>query len=623
MKKTLIASLIGLAYGAPVLAADDLQLNDVVITATRTPQAREAIIADVSVINEEQIQRSGQSTLVELLRLQPGIEISQTGGAGQSSAIFMRGTNSNHVVILIDGMRISSASLGTTALENIQLSQISRIEILRGPATSLYGQDAIGGVIQLFTKGSTSGQQISANIGSGSYGTTLAEAGVYGSFEDTSYALSASTRSVDGFSSLGRSIPTVKDDDAYSQWQVNGELRQKLALGHEMGIQFFNSDGKVEYDNRYNLTAFNSKTYMNQQALSLTSKNQITEIWLSKIRVGFSRDRQRNYDEFPIYTRFDTEQTQLNWQNDFALKYGTLTLMYDRLEDELNATTRFSKSSRANNGLVASFIGKVGAHTLQTSYRNDQNEQYGHYDSGNLGYGYQWLPQLKLTANLGTALKAPSFNDLYFPFTPYGGGFSYSGNPNLSPERSFNKELAAIYDDGVHRLSATLFENKIRDLIQASQNIAADSPINLPKVTIQGITLSASHQNEQWLTTTTLDIQSPRNDETGNLLVRRANRHGTVSLVYRAGDWQMGAELVASSNRYEDAANTKTLAGYSVINVTGQYQIHPNWLLQARLNNILDKEYALASNGFPPTYPFIDYKVPGSNLFVNLRYQFK
>jgi vitamin B12 transporter len=420
MKKSVLVSAVLLAVNGQVFAESQLNLDDVIVTATRTPQSREAVIADVSVITAEEIERSGQSTLVELLRLQHGVEISQTGGAGQSSALFMRGTNSNHVVVLIDGMRLNSATLGTTTLENIQLSQIERIEVLRGPATSLYGQDAIGGVVQLFTKKGVDGFHPHFNIGYGSFGTRLAEAGVHGKFEDTSYAVSLSGKKVDGFSALEQELAIINDDDAYRSWQLAANVSQKLAEGHEIGLQIFNSDGKVEYDNRFNATDFNSRTYMVQQAFSAFSKNQFTEGWLSTLRVGLSRDRQKNYDESPVFSRFDTEQTQINWQNDLKLPVGTLTLMYDRLEDEVTSSTDFSTKSRVNDGLVASYIGTLGAHTLQASYRNDQNEQYGHYDTGNLGYGYQVSSVLKVSANIGTALKAPTFNDLYFPFSDFG-----------------------------------------------------------------------------------------------------------------------------------------------------------------------------------------------------------
>lgn len=152
MKKTIIVTLLGVAFTPVTFADQAVNVDDVVVTATRTPQPRENVIADVTVIDQEEIQRSGQSNLVDVLQRQPGIEITSNGGPGKLSGVFLRGTNSDHIVVLVDGIRINSASSGTTAFENLPIDLIDRVEVLRGPAASLYGQDAIGGVIQIFTK---------------------------------------------------------------------------------------------------------------------------------------------------------------------------------------------------------------------------------------------------------------------------------------------------------------------------------------------------------------------------------------------------------------------------------------------------------------------------------------
>ena len=193
MSKKIITSLIALAFTSPSYSAENIELDDVVVTASRVAQTRESVIADVTVIDQEEIERAGQSTFVELLQTQPGIEISSSGGPGTASSIFLRGTNSNQVVVLIDGLRVGSATAGTTTFENIPLAQIDKIEILRGPATSLYGQDAVGGVIQIFTKKGLGRPQFYAAIGYGTYDTKTAEAGIRGSLGDTSFSLNISS----------------------------------------------------------------------------------------------------------------------------------------------------------------------------------------------------------------------------------------------------------------------------------------------------------------------------------------------------------------------------------------------------------------------------------------------
>lgn len=168
------AAALASIFSLPSLYAAELQVADTVVTASRTEQQLNDVIGDVSVISEEQILKAGQTSLVELLAMQAGIEVSHNGGVGKSSNVYIRGANPVHTVVLLDGMRINSATSGTTSLENIPLNQIERVEILRGPASSLYGADAIGGVIQIFTKSANGKPKINATVGLGTYGTAWA-----------------------------------------------------------------------------------------------------------------------------------------------------------------------------------------------------------------------------------------------------------------------------------------------------------------------------------------------------------------------------------------------------------------------------------------------------------------
>lgn len=605
------SSLVGLTFATTALAEETLDLNDVIVTASRVPQTRESVIADVSVINADEIQRGGQTSLVELLQLQPGIEITTNGGAGKTAGIFMRGTNSGHVVVLVDGMRISSATLGTTTFENLPIAQIEKIEILRGPATSLYGQDAIGGVIQIFTKKGEGKPKFYGSLGYGAYDTKIAEGGVSGQISDTKFALNLSASNTDGFSAIDTNNKNFNDDDGYRNVAINASITQKLAEGHEMGIQMFNSDGHTKFDNSFNLGNFSSNADIKQQSLALFSKNKFTSIWLSNLKVGFSKDEVRSSDEIDPFvnpfnpTKFNTEQTQINWQNDLSLTVGTLTLMYDRLEEDVKSTTIYDKTNRINEGYVASYIADIGAHSVQLSYRDDHNSQFGTNHTGGIGYGYAFNSNWRATASYGSAFKAPTFNDLYFP------GFN---NPKLQPEKSDNVEASLRYQDNDTNLSATIYENRVRNLI--AFDFATFTIENLNKAVIQGLTLAGGQRWGNFQLNANADIQSPRDDKTDNLLARRANRHGSLNLSYAWGNWRFGAETIASSERYNNLANTVRLDGYALFNLTTTYKVNQDWSVQARANNILDKNYVLAVDGNN-----INYNTPGANLFVNVRYQ--
>jgi len=279
--------------------------------------------------------------------------------------------------------------------------------------------------------------------------------------------------------------------------------------------------------------------------------------------------------------------------------------MYDRLEEDVKSTTAYDKTNRINDGYVASYLATIGAHTVQLSYRNDVNSQFGSNNTGGIGYGYSFDSNWHIAMSYGSAYKAPTFNDLYFP------GFN---NPNLKPEKSKNLEASLRYEDQDANLSATIYENRVKDLI--AFDIATFTIENLNKATIRGLTLAGAQRWGSLHLQANADIQSPRDEATGNLLARRANRHGSVDLSYSLGDWRFSAEATASSKRYNNLANTVGLGGYGLLNLIAAYKVNNEWSMQARANNIFDKNYALAVDGNG-----INYNTPGANLFVSLRYQ--
>ena len=621
MNKNTIASLVALVLSSPVLtqtvvAAEQIDLDEVVVTASRTPQTRESVIADVNVIDEEDIQRTGQSTLVELLAQQPGIEITSSGGAGTLSSIFMRGTNSGHVVVLIDGMRVDSATVGSTAIENLPVGQIDKIEILRGPATSLYGQDAIGGVIQIFTKRGQDKTRFNANLGYGSYNTKRADAGVNGKINDTNFALSVSSLNTRSFSAIDTQNADYNDRDANRNLAFSGNISHQIELGHDIGLQFLHSDGHVHFDNSCPLfdasfncvtTPFDSQSDAKQYSYAIYSHNQFTDFWLSKLRIGQSVDESRTFDFNSLLGGdfFQTKQFQFNWQNDFKLPLGTLTLMYDGLQQKVNSTVNYDVKKRDNDGFVASYLVNKNAQSFQLSVRHDSNTQFGGKSTGNIGYGFSITPQWRATASFGTAFKAPSFNDLYFPLF---------GNPNLKPEQSRNIEASLRYQTNATSASATIYRNKVRDLIGFDN--ATNSVININKASIEGLSLNVNQRLGDFNLGANVDFQAPEDDKTDHLLVRRSNRHASANLSYNWGDWRFGAETVASSVRYNDAANSSVLAGYAIVNATANYTFSKDWSAQARANNILDKKYALGLD-----FGGEAYNTPGANLFFSIRYQ--
>ncbi|NOS95390.1 MAG: TonB-dependent receptor [Methylotenera sp.] len=643
MKKTIIASLISSAFTSPIVAAENINLDDVVVTASRITQARENVIGDVTVIGREEIERAGTSSLIDVLRMQPGVQISSNGGAGTGSSVYLRGTNADHVVVLVDGLRINSATNGTTSFENIPLGQIERIEILRGPASSLYGADAIGGVIQIFTRKGDAGKPlVHAAVGLGSYDTKTAEASIGGSVSTLKYGINVSSFDTDSFSAKRIRTGIDSDDDGYRNLSTSAFLELELAKGHTWGLQFFESKGRNNFDSGY--SNYGDQTL---QSYAFTSKNQFTDFWHSTFKLGIGVDdsdshakpnttkTSLNYNPTGI-SKFRTEQQQLTWQNDFNLPLGTLTLAYDRLEQDgvANSGPKLKyKKERNNDSFLASYVADINKHAIQASLREDHNTQFGNYTTGGVGYGYRITPQWRATTSYGTAFKTPSLNQLYRP------GF---GDPALTPEKSENIEVGFAFNQAGLSASLAMFQNNIRNMLAnagpatATCTSGGSCPINLGKAQIQGATLQASWQmNDDLILSGNITTQSPRvekskkDNEINQLLSRRGNRYGAISLLHTWGDLQWGAEVTGASTRYNDLANQFKMSGYALVNLTANYRMTPEWKLEMRANNVLDKNYVLATTKSAatilspnnPNNP--DYNTAGSNLFVGLRYDMK
>ncbi len=616
MKTTTIASLLGLAFSTQIFAAPTLNADDVVVTASRIPQRKESVIADVTVITREEIERAGQSTFVELLQTQPGVEISSNGGMGSNASIFLRGTNSNQVLVLIDGLRINSVTDGRTNFGNIPLAQIERIEILRGPASSLYGQDAIGGVIQIFTKRTDGTPRLNASLGYGTYNTKTAEVGFSGSTHDISYSINVSSQDSDGFSAKRIRTGAQKDNDGYRNLSASGSLTYKISLDHEVGIQLFNSEGKVDYDSS---NTFKNYADFTQTTIGIFSKNKINSWWKSTIRASESVDENNNFLSESSVNRVRSKQDQYVWQNDFSINSGTLTFLVDRLEQKLISNTTYDGTERNTTGVFMGYIGQFKNHGLQANVRKENNSQFGNQETGSIGYGYTFNEFWKFNGSIGTAFKAPTFNDLYYP-----GGYAgrLYGNTELEPETSKNIEASIKYQSMSDSFAITGYKNKIENLILYSGARCNGSSYvcNINEAEIKGLTLSGSKSWDTWLLKANYDIQSPKDANTNKLLPLRANRHGSISLTKDSNSWKFTTEIVGSSTRYQDADNQFELAGYAIINFVTTYKINDDWSVQGRVNNLLDKQYALATSA--SVYGLNDpiYNTPGSNLFVSLRY---
>lgn len=579
-------------------------LDEVVVTASRNEQAINQTLQSTSVIMQRDILESGVTDVPSLLRNLAGVEIAQTGGIGSQSSLYLRGTNSTHTLVLVDGVRINSATTGATAIDQIMLDQIERIEVVRGNVSSLYGSEAIGGVIQIFTKRGRGAPTATASAGYGTHATRRASAAFGGEMEGASFHVGVSKIATDGVSAVNAKLaPSANPDaDGYDNTSVSARAGYAFNNAHRLDASVLHSLGKVQTDNAFGLATDRDESAATLSKWSLASSNRLQDSWESRVIVSQGTDDLVSRSNGLKTSAYKTVSQQLAWQNTLNIgDQSVLLLAAERLKQNVSGTTAFSVDTRSTNSLLAGYTADYGVHQVQINVRQDKYSDFGSANTGLLGYGLRIGDTLRLTANVSTAFKAPTFNDMYYPLT-----WGYQGNPNLKPERARNLELGAHYrKDGVY-VDSALFQNRIRDLIAINSTFSTVE--NLDEAIIEGMELVYGVKHDTIEVENAITLQSPRNVKTGVILSRRAQTLNTLTVARRFESGRVGFEWRSSGER-KDGANT--LLAYDVINLTAQWKLSPNLDLNARVDNLFGQDYMLVHQ----------YNTLGRTVFVGLNYQ--
>lgn len=604
-----LATMSPLVAATQATAADgDVdELAPVVVTATRTAQTANEMLASVTVITRAEIERKQAHSVIDVLRGAPGVAFTNNGGRGKATSLFLRGAESDHTLVLIDGVKVGSATQGAAALQNIPVEQIERIEIVRGPRSSLYGSEAIGGVIQIFTRRGGGELAPFFSVTAGSYDSYEATAGLSGGGDNAWFNVTLSGLDTDGFNAcdgepgVGGCFAIEPDDDGYSE--LSGSLRAgyRFADGTEIDGRWLRADGDSEFDG-----TLQNETETTQQVFGATLRTTPFDPWSLTLNAGRSQDKSDNFMNGVFFSRFDTERDVLSLQNDVSLTPDDLvTVGVDYQNDKVDSTTSYAETSRRNLGVFGQYQTMIGSHDVELSIRGDDNEQFGGHATGSVAWGYSFEDGPRVTASFGTAYKAPTFNELYFP------GF---GNTNLDPEESRSVEVGVSDRPSWGRWSVALYQTNVDDLI--SFNAAIMAPDNIAKTRIRGLEVEASTELAGWIVAANLTLLDPENRSPGanqgNDLSRRARRTLRLDLDRDFEDYGVGATLVAVGRRYDDLANTRRLGGYATVDLRGEYRLSSDWRLQARIENLLDKDYETASF----------YNPSGRAAYLTLRYRY-
>lgn len=599
MKIRYSAVALALAAAFPcssvALASAEKTADAVVVTATRQAQRADEVLASVEVIEREQIERAGQSTLIDVLRAIPGVRVTSNGGPGSNSSFFIRGTESRHVLLLIDGVRVGSATSGQATLEAIPLAMIERIEVLRGPASALYGSEAIGGVIQVFTRKGSSGFHPQLFAGYGSDDTRQVNASLAGGVERFRYSLTLGQDRTRGFDARNEGIHDT-DRDGFRNAFVSANLALGLRERDEIGVNLYQSDGRNWYDDNLSFDSYLDKRI---DSAGVYAINQLSEGWRSTLRVARSRDRLDNRATVARPSEFYTTQDQFSWQHDIDLPLGVLMAAFDYVRSRVDGTTAFTVDERTVKAWSLGWSAKLDAHNIQVNVRRDDNSQFGGKTTGLLAYGYDIDQEWSVRGSIATAFNAPTFNQLYWPDTGFGGG-----NPDLKPERALNREIGLRWDDGRQTVDATYYDNKVRDLISGWP------PANLNEARLKGVELAYRVELGNLGVQVGVDWLSAHDEATGNRLARRASNAAFLKVDHRIGNWSYGVDVNGQGYRYDDAGNTNRLGSYGVVDAYVHYRLAQDWRVEMRANNIFDKQYELGKG----------YATPGASYFVGVRY---
>jgi vitamin B12 transporter len=614
-QKLRLVALFG-AIALPLAASAETPMEILIVTPTRMPNALDKTIADTTVLDEQTISKSGAADVPTLLRSLAGVEIVQTGGTGSQSSIFMRGTNFDQVLVLIDGVRVNSATTGSTAIEHIMLDNIERIEVVRGNVSSLYGSEAIGGVIQIFTKQGHGSPAFNVSVGVGSHGTQRIAAGYSGKVNDTSFNVNAGRVNTDGVSAINPQLlpGSNPNSNGYDNTTLNAQIKHRFNADHILSASLFTTNGNSSYDNPFNVNTTDiNNSIENINKLSLVSDDQLSEMWHSQVRLAQGVDDYHSYLNGVASSHFQTHSNQVAWQNNLKIADGQqLSASAEYLGQVVTSDTLFTQTSRNLVSILGGYTGEYGAQQVQFNARQDNYSDFGTADTGLLGYGLSFAGNWRATASVNNAFKAPTFNDMYYPFQNFGGGSTYVGNPNLKPERSHNKEAGLHYAANGQRVDAVYFDNRISGLIACNAACTTVVNINHAEITGQELSFSGDFGNSHLKANAT--VQNPRDATTGQVLLRRAKEFGDIAVTHDYDAMNLGAEVRYSGIRHDINQATSaavTLPGYQLLNLTARYQLDKNLNLTGRVDNLFNRDYS----------EVYGYNTLGRTLFIGLNYQ--
>jgi vitamin B12 transporter len=580
-----------LAAGLPAFVSANVELDTQQVTADRIVESQ---ISNSLIISRDDIEKSQASNLNEVLLALPGFQFTQQGGNANTQSFSLNGFRSDNILILLNGQRFGSATLGTTTFNTVPADIIQRIEIVSNARSAIYGADALGGVINIVTVPAANAKN-SVQLAVGNQRTNQLSTNLNANLGDLSINFSGFSEKTHGFD--------VQDDD---ESDSDGSERHTAVLGAQYNISkqqslaanFSANRGSVDYDGRSNERDF-------QQQAASVSWQYAGEDFGAKVQAGQSSDKSWNYGNGTSRADADgyiTENKTLESTLRYAVteQHSLLVVGDYREEDISQSDSEYDKKKGDVTGFGVSHRFTNTTFGTEIGIRRDDSTRFEENYSYSLSTEFIASQQLSITAAVNTGFKAPSFNDLYYPFVDYGEWGTYQGNTEVGPEKSLNRRIAVQYDNGASIIETSYQYSHIEDKIDW-QDIGGgtNTPVNLDKVLIRSASASwKQFWSDAFNTQLSYDWTHAIDLESGKLLQRQAPRNIKASANYSANGINFGSLVNYLSESYDDDANTTTLAAYAVVDVFTSYDVSDNFQLGARINNALNREYQTA-DGYP------------------------
>ncbi len=573
MRTSAVAAwLLCMAMPAGVRAETPAALDPVVVTATRTPVPASETLVPVTVITRAQIERSLATDVLDLLRFEAGLDVARTGGPGQSATVFVRGSESNHALVLIDGVRINPGTIGAAPLQNLSPSVIERIEIVKGVRSSLYGTDAIGGVINIITRDGQTRTETA--VRRGSYDTRQFQMSLGRQRRNADFGLTLDWSRTDGF-------PTYRDDRqdrGYENFSLNAN--GGITLGSaELTARHWQAAGTTEYSDFFRIPV--DQEYLNSvTALELATpvgSYGETRVILSYLRDEIDQNQSADYVESRRRT-LDLQHTLPGWRGHTLM--GGLYLV-DEDADARSYGLGFDEGTRVGALFLQDQV-RIGDHELHLAARYTDHSDFGGQTTWNAEYGYRINPRWRIAAGLGTAYRAPDATDR----------FGYGGSPDLDPETAREAQVVLRYVPAEGSVvSVEFYDKDIDDLIEF--DIDEFRLRNIDSAEIRGIQVSWDRRWRTWEMRLSAVRQRARDGETEERLLRRAEESVSLTATRHIGHHTVGLSLVANGERA--GVGGETMGGYLLTNLNARLRLSESWRLTGRVENLFDRDYETAA----------------------------